>query len=216
MQSVPRRRHPPPTTRRRCRRRCSSSGPHAMAAYSQSPAPAREPGVSLLFTPTTKAGDGKGPAPGGCWPGGKAAAVVRRSGGLWACRGGGSLQPGSRVRPTCCMRAVAGAPSHPPPLNHLPAGDFRSFSGLGGRTPASAGQGFGRAAAAGGHPTPSSRRRSLTPASSRQMDTPPPPPVDSLMDSPGGMGPGPSAWGQADGGEAAHLGGEDGARRTVM
>ncbi|PSC73480.1 Nucleoporin NUP53 [Micractinium conductrix] len=114
-----------------------------MAAYSQSPAPAREPGVSLLFTPTTKAGDGKGPAPG----------------------------------------------------------DFRSFSGLGGRTPASAGQGFGRAAAAGGHPTPSSRRRSLTPASSRQMDTPPPPPVDSLMDSPGGMGPGPSAWGQADGAE---------------
>lgn len=121
-----------------------------MAFSSPSPAPPRAPaaaeGVSLLFTPTSKATDGqKGPAPG----------------------------------------------------------DFRSFSGL-GRTPASAGRAFGGGRdAAGALPTPSSRRRSLTPASSRQLDTPPPPPMDSLLDSPGGMGPGPAAWAQQgqDGGE---------------
>lgn len=80
-------------------------------------------------------------------------------------------------------------------------GDFRSFSGL-GRTPASAGRGFGGGAGAGAGPTPPSRRRSLTPASSRQMDTPPPPPMDSLLDSPGGLGAGAAPWGQGpDGGE---------------
>lgn len=108
--------------------------------------PARVPageGVSLLFTPTTKATDGqKGPAPG----------------------------------------------------------DFRTFSGL-GRTPASAGRAFGGRDGAGAHPTPSSRRRSLTPASSRQMDTPPPPPMDSLLDSPRGVGAGPVPWPSQDGAE---------------
>lgn len=121
-------------------------------AFAASPQPAQrgEPGVSLLFTPTSKAADGqKGPS----------------------------------------------------------QGDFRSFSGL-GRTPASAGRGFGGGpSTAGAHPTPSSRRRSLTPASSRQMDTPPPPPMDSLLDSPGGLGPGSSAW-------AAH--GQDGAEDMQM
>lgn len=113
--------------------------------------PARVPageGVSLLFTPTTKATDGqKGPAPG----------------------------------------------------------DFRTFSGL-GRTPASAGRAFGGRDGAGAHPTPSSRRRSLTPASSRQMDTPPPPPMDSLLDSPRGVGAGPVPWPSQDGGEGCALG----------
>lgn len=108
--------------------------------------PARVPageGVSLLFTPTSKATDGqKVPAPG----------------------------------------------------------DFRSFSGL-GRTPASAGRAYGGRDGAGAHPTPSSRRRSLTPASSRQMDTPPPPPMDSLLDSPGGLGTGPLPWPSQDGRE---------------
>ena len=86
-------------------------------------------------------------------------------------------------------------------------GDFRSFSGLGGRTPAS-GRTFGGGGGVGGGGgrdgdaglTPPSRRRSLTPASSRQMDTPPPPPMDSLLDSPPGGGLGsaaaaPSPWG---------------------
>lgn len=112
-----------------------------MAFPTPSTAP-REQGVSLLFTPLSKAADGQ-----------KGATPV----------------------------------------------DFRSFSGL-GRTPASAGRGFGGAGTAG--PTPPSRRRSLTPASSRQMDTPPPPPMDSLLDSPGGLGAGAAPWGQGpDGGE---------------
>lgn len=72
-------------------------------------------------------------------------------------------------------------------------GDFRSFSGL-GRTPASAGRAFGGGSTVAAGPTPSSRRRSLTPASSRQMDTPPPPPMDSLLDSPGGLGLSSAAW----------------------
>ncbi|PRW18392.1 nuclear pore complex NUP35-like [Chlorella sorokiniana] len=111
-----------------------------MAFPTPSTAP-REQGVSLLFTPLSKAADGQ--------------------------KGG------------------------------TPA-DFRSFSGL-GRTPASAGRAFGGAGGAAG-PTPPSRRRSLTPASSRQMDTPPPPPMDSLLDSPGGLGAGAAPWGQgADG-----------------
>lgn len=83
--------------------------------------------------------------------------------------------------------------------------DFRSFSGL-GRTPASAGRAFGGAGGGAG-PTPPSRRRSLTPASSRQMDTPPPPPMDSLLDSPGVLGPGTAPWGQGpDGGEPEGVG----------
>ncbi|KAI3435617.1 hypothetical protein D9Q98_001678 [Chlorella vulgaris] len=90
---------------------------------------------------------------------------------------------------TPTAKAPVGQAGHSP-------GDFRSFSGL-GRTPAGSGRAFGGSAAAG--PTPTSRRRSLTPASSKQQDTPPPPPMDSLLDSPGGLGPSSAGWSPGNG-----------------